>query len=404
MLMKCVVVGGGVIGTSVAWHLARQGIGDVVLLERDRLSSGTTWHSAGNITWKPSPGHDAPVLYALETVARLKAETGQETGWLKTGRTFLAGSADMRRNFEGFDRVARERGIEASWLEPSEARALNPLLDPSTVQGIWLNSLSGRLNPSDLTVAYASAARLAGATIYENVDVSGLSLAGGRIVGLETSKGFVAADILVVAAGLWSRMLLEPLGVMLAQWPCEHFYVIAEVSPRLARETPSFVAPDDLIYGREEVGKFLVGFFDENAKTVDPASLPTPFSFTLLPPDWDKIAPYFERAMHIFPTLEKAPIRHFVNGPESFTPDGLPLIGRIRDIEGLFVAAAMNSAGVTWSAMAGSLIADLIAEAEPQFDARRYDPMRFGDRGEDLDWLRNQVSGVVSLGYRSQNR
>ena len=214
----------------------------------------------------------------------------------------------------------------------------------------------------------------------------------------------MAADIVVVAAGLWSRLLLEPLGVALAQWPCEHFYVIAEVSPRLPRETPSFVAPDDLIYGREEVGKFLVGFFDENAKTVDPAALPKPFSFTLLPPDWDKIAPYFERAMRIFPALEKAPIRHFVNGPESFTPDGLPLIGRDPAVDGLFIATAMNSAGVTWSAMAGAVIADLVAEAMPRFDARPYEPARFGERGGNLDWLKSQVSGIVSLGYRSQTR
>jgi glycine/D-amino acid oxidase-like deaminating enzyme len=404
MPMKCVVVGGGVIGASVAWHLAKQGIGEVVLLERDRLGSGTTWHSAGNITWKPSSSHDAPVLYALETVARLKAETGQETGWLKTGRLFFARSAETREYFETLNRAAMERGIEARWLKPREAAALNPLLDPSSVEDIWLNSRSGRLNPSDLTAAYASAARLAGATIRENVEVSGVSLAGGRIKGVETSAGFVAADVVVVAAGLWSRRLLEPAGVALAQWPCEHFYVIAEVSPRLARETPSFVSPDDLIYGREEVGKFLVGFFDENAKTVDPASLPKPFSFTLLPPDWDKIAPYFERAMRIFPTLEKAPIRHFVNGPESFTPDGLPLIGRLSDVGGLFIATAMNSAGVTWSAMAGSLIADLVTEATPRFDARPYDPARFGERGGNLDWLKTQVSDIVSLGYRSQTR
>lgn len=402
--MKCVVVGGGVIGASAAWHLAKQGIGEVVLLERDRLGSGTTWHSAGNITWKPSSSHDAPVLYALETVARLKTEAGQETGWLKTGRLFFARSSETRAYFETLDRAARERGIEARWLKPRDAAALNPLLDPSSVEDIWLNSLSGRLNPSDLTAAYASAARLAGATIRENIEVSGVSLAGDRVKGVETSAGFVAADVLVVAAGLWSRRLLEPVGVALAQWPCEHFYVIAEVSPRLARETPSFVSPDDLIYGREEVGKFLVGFFDENAKTVDPTALPKPFSFTLLPPDWDKIAPYFERAMRIFPALEKAPIRHFVNGPESFTPDGLPLIGRIPDVDGLFIATAMNSAGVTWSAMAGSLIADLVAEATPRFDARPYDPARFGERGGDLDWLKRQVSGIVSQGYRSQNR
>jgi glycine/D-amino acid oxidase-like deaminating enzyme len=229
-------------------------------------------------------------------------------------------------------------------------------------------------------------------------------VSAGRVTGVETNEGFVAADIVVAAAGLWSRGLLVPLGVALAQWPCEHFYLIAEVTPRLARETPSFVAPDDLIYGREEVGKLLIGCFDENAKTFDPASLPKPFSFTLFPPDWDKIGPYFDRMLRMFPVLEKAPIQHFVNGPESFTPDGLPLIGRVPGIEGLLVATAMNSAGVTWSAMAGRLITDLVAGAEPKFEAGRYDPVRFGGRGADLEWLQAQVSDIVSQGYRNQNR
>jgi 4-methylaminobutanoate oxidase (formaldehyde-forming) len=401
--MKCVIVGGGVIGTSIAWHLALAGIGEVLLLERDRLGSGTTWHSAGNITWKPSRSHDAPILYAMEVLARLKS-AGNETGWLTTGRMFLAHTAETRRDFEAFDRAAREHGIEARWIEPREAARLNPLLDPTAVDAVWLNSLSGRLNPADLTAAYAAAARHAGAVVRESVEVSGLSVLGGRIAGVETSEGPIAADVVIVAAGLWSRPLLERQGLALAQWACEHFYLIADVSPRLARETPSFVAPDDLLYGREEVGRFLFGCFDENAKTLDPASLPKPFSFTLLPPDWDKIAPYFERARRLFPQLTEAPIRHFVNGPESFTPDGLPLIGGIRGIEGLFLATAMNSAGVTWSAMTGALVADLLTDSRPRFDPRPYDPARFGDKGRDLDWLKGEISAVVSRGYRNQNR
>jgi len=355
--MKCVIVGGGVVGASIAWHLAKRGVDEVLLLERDRLGSGTTWHSAGNITWKPSREHDAPVLYALETLSRLKTEAGQETGWLKTGRLFIAQSEETRRNFGSFDGAARERGIEGRWIEPREA-----------------------------------------------AEVLRLSATSGRVVGVDTTDGLIRADTIVVAAGLWSRSLLEPLGIALAQWACEHFYLIADVSPPLARETPSFVAPDDLLYGREEVGRFLFGCFDENAKTLDPARLPKPFSFTLLPPDWDKIAPYFERATRLFPALTDAPIRHFINGPESFTPDGLPLIGRVGGIDGLLVATAMNSAGVTWSAMTGAIIADLLADATPRFDPRPYDPARFGDRGRDLDWLRARVSAIVSEGYRNQNR
>ncbi|MBV9968839.1 MAG: FAD-binding oxidoreductase [Xanthobacteraceae bacterium] len=402
--MKCVVIGGGVIGTSIAWHLAEQGIGEITLLERDRLGSGTTWHSAGNITWKPLADHDASVIYALETITRLERDFGLSTGWLQTGRLFLAGSSEVRHGFEGFDSAAQDRGVPARWLSGDEARRLHPLLDPSGLEGIWLNPLSGRVNPADLTAAYAAAARRSGAVIRENVAAESLATAGGRVTGVATSLGFIPADCVVVAAGLWSRPMLQPLGIALAQWPCEHFYVIAEVALRLPRDTPSFVAPHELVYGREEVGRFLVGFFDENAKTLDPASLPNPFSFTLLPADWDKIAPYFAAATRLFPQLETAPIRNFINGPESFTPDGLPLIGRVAGIDGLIVATAMNSSGVTLSAMTGRMVADLVARAPPRFEAGLYDPSRFADRARDLSWLANEVSSIVSAGYLRHNR
>lgn len=397
--MKTIVIGGGVIGASVAYHLARENAGEVLLLERDRLSAGTTWHSAGNITWKPIPDHDRPILAVLDTVARLESE-GFSTGWLKTGRLFLGREASTLESYEEFDHAARARGIASRWLTRSEARALNPHLEAESVEGIWLNPLSGRLNPTDLTQAYASAARRLGARILEETDVLALTTEGGRITGVETADGRLAADRVVLAAGLWSRGLLEPLGVHLAQWPCEHFYILADVAPRLARETPSFVSPDDLLYGREEVGSLLVGCFDEDAKTIDPAALPQHFTFTLLPPDWDKIAPYVERAIGQFPILATAPIRRFVNGPESFTPDGLPLIGPIPGLEGLVVATAMNSTGVTWSALAGSLVASMIGEKEPSFPAAPYAPDRFRDDAADLLWLKSRVSAIVSAGYR----
>src|SRR5260370_14360980 len=166
--MKCVVVGGGVVGTTIAWHLAKKQLGEVVLLERDRLGSGTTWHSAGNITWKASRDHDAPILYAMETLDRLKAE-GQETGWLKTGRLFIAQSAETRRNFEAFDGAARERGIEARWIEPGEAAPLRPLPHPAAVEAVRPDWLSGRINPADLTAGCPTASRRPGATVPQPI-------------------------------------------------------------------------------------------------------------------------------------------------------------------------------------------------------------------------------------------
>ena len=403
MARKIVVIGGGVVGCSIAWHLAERGLGEVLLIERDRLGSGTTWHSAGNLTWRPGGRFDAAVLYAFETIARLTKETGQETGWLKTGRLFLAhGSAAIQR-LEKYQAQAVAAGVEARMIEPREAAELHPLLEPSAITAAWFNPLSGRINPADFTAAYAKGARSRGVRIIENRKVTGLSLRGRRIVAIETADGPIEADEVVVAAGLWSRGLLTSIDIHLAQWACEHFYVIADVTPRLARETVSFVAPEDFLYGREEVGGMMVGFFDENAKTIDAAALPEPFSFTLLPPDWDKIAPYFEKAAAIFPTLATAPIRRFINGPESFTPDDVPLIGPAPGIAGLHICTALNSAGVTISAAAGHMIADFIAGSEPRFDPTLFAPNRFGDRAKDTAWLMRAVSDVVGQGYQRVN-
>jgi len=403
MPRKIAVVGGGVIGCSIAWHLAERDLGEIVLIERDRLGSGTTWHSAGNITWRPDLLHDATVLYAFETLARLTAETGQDTGWLRTGRLFLAHGGSAIARLEGYQEKATQRGIGSRMLNGAEAAGFHPLLAGRAIAAAWFNPLSGRVNPADLTAAYAKGARRRGVRIVENCRATALAIRGGSVRGVETSTGPIEADEVVVAAGLWSRALLAAVDVHLAQWACEHFYVIADVAPRLPRETPSFVSPEDLLYGREEVGAMLVGAFDEDAKTIDAASLPEPFAFTLFAPAWEKFAPYFEKAVAIFPALETAPIRRFVNGPESFTPDNVPLIGPISGIDGLNVATAMNSTGVTYSAAAGHLIADILTETHSRFDAAVFRPERFGEKARDLTWLQGEISAVVSRGYRRTN-
>ncbi len=403
MPRRILVVGGGVVGCSIAWHLAQRELGEIVLIERDRLGSGTTWHSAGNITWRPGLHHDATVLYAFETIAQLTAETEQDTGWLKTGRLFLAHEQPAVRRLEAYQDEARRRGIKSRMITGKEAAGLHPLLAGDAIAAAWFNPLSGRVNPADLTAAYAKGARRHGVRIVENCRVTGLSVRGGRVRGVETATEKIEVDDVVVAAGLWSRSLLAAVDVHLAQWACEHFYVIADVTPRLPRETPSFVAPEDLLYGREEVGGMMVGAFDEDAKTIDTASLPEPFAFTLFPPAWDKIAPYFEKAVAIFPSLEAAPIRRFVNGPESFTPDDAPLIGPVAGIDGLYLCTAMNSGGVTYSAAAGHMVADLVSASAPRFNATAFVPERFGDKAKDLAWLRKEISGVVSRGYRQTN-
>jgi sarcosine dehydrogenase len=402
MKRKIVVVGGGVIGTSVAWHLACRDAGEITLLERDRLGSGTTWHSAGNITW--IPGQDA-VLTMLETLGQVEKEAEQETGWLRTGRLFLAQNDATLENFRPMADAANAMKFDNAMLEPAQAAEHHPLLDPDSLAGAWLNSVSGRVNPADLTAAYAKAARRRGVTISEGCNVEEISLRNGRVAGLKTSQGDISADVVIVCCGLWSRRLLSGLGMLLPQWGCQHFYIIARPSTRLDRTTPSFVSPDASIYGREEVGDLLFGCFDDNAVTLDGehGAPPDNFSFSLLDENWDQFAPYAEQAAWLFPELEEAPIRQFVNGPETFTPDGEPLLGPYGNVEGLHIASAMNSGGVTYSALAGHVIADSVMEtSNPTFDPKPFAPDRFASQACNEVWLREAVSQSPSSHYRDR--
>jgi len=401
MTRRIVVIGGGVIGTSVAWHLAVAGAGEITLLERDRLGAGTTWHSAGNITWLAY--NDRQILATLDAVKAVSEESGQDVGWLKTGRLVLARDQATLESFAGSARLGEERGYGSQILTADEAAKHHPLLDPSAIAGAWLNGLSGRLDPAGLTAAYAGAARKRGVTIREACAVTGITTNNDNVTGVETSEGTAPADTVVVCGGLWSRRVLACCGVALPQWGCEHFYVIARVDPALDRTTPSFVSADYLVYGREEVGGMLLGCFDVDALTLDGdnGAPSDDFSFSLLEENWDKFAPYAEGAATLFPALADAPISRFVNGPETFTPDGQPLIGRTGNIEGLYVASAMNSGGVTYSGYSGQLISDLVTEAEPRFDPGRYAPTRFGAKAGDEAWLRETIAQTPSSNYRN---
>lgn len=402
MARDIVVIGGGVIGTAVAWRLALREAGDIALLERDRLGSGTTWHSAGNVTWMP--GEDR-ILALFDDLERVAAESGRDTGWLRTGRLFLAREERTLEHFRAMARSADAMGFRNALLEPGEAAKRHPWLDGGRLAGAWFNAESGRANPADLTAAYAEAARRRGVSIREGWAVEGFDVRGGRVVGVRTNRGPLAADVAVVCCGLWSRRLLAALDVPAAQWGCQHFYVIARGAPRLERTTPSFVCPDDPIYGREEVGDMLFGCFDEDALALDDphGAPPDDFSFSLLAENWDKFAPYAERAAELFPPLARAGIRRFVNGPESFTPDGEPLVGACGDVGGLYVASGMNSGGVTLSSLAGHVVADLVTETpEPTFDPAPYDPARFGDRARDGAWLARRAGAVVGGHYRER--
>ena len=372
-----------------------------MLVESNQLGAGTTWHSAGNVVWFHHRHRE--IMAAFETIEQVAVEGGQETGWIRNGRTFLARSPETMAWLESQAKLAEAEGIGSRLLKPSEIGDYNPLVAPDAIVGAWFVEACGRVNPADLTAAYARAARRRGVEIREDCPVHTIETTNGRVTGLVTAHGVIEADTVIVAAGLWSRRILAPLDIALGQWGCQHFYVIQRTDPVLPRTMPSFVSPDDSIYGREEVGGLLFGCFDADALTLDldHGAPPDDFAFSLLDENWDQFGPYGERAIELFPALRAAPVHRFVNGPETFTPDGNPLVGPVGAVEGLFVASAMNSGGVTYSAYVGQLVADLATGAEPRFDPAPYDPDRFADLARDEVWLRREVSGTPSGHYRS---
>lgn len=402
-MRRIAVIGGGVTGCSVAWHLASRGLGEVYLFERDQIGSGTTWYSAGNITWKPVDDNNAPVLYLLDLVAQLEDETGLASGWRNTGRLFLARDAATLDSFSEFHEGALSHGLDARMLTPREAADRHPLLDASALHGAWLNPLSGYLNPAGLIALYARSAKHNGVQIHEHAGVSELSVDGDRVTGLISNGDKLAFDDVIVCAGLWSPGLLAEHDVVVAQGGCEHFYIILDVEPRLDSSAPAFISSTDLIYGREEVGGVLLGCFDENAGVIDVDGLPDPFSFALLNENWDQFAPYFEGAAELFPALKDAPVRRFVNGPEAFSPDGNPFIGPWDGIHGLWMCTGMNSHGVTISGASGHIMADMLEGVAPRFPVNLYTPGRFGDKARDGDWLRQSISDAPSGFYRNVN-
>jgi len=399
-MRRIAVIGGGVTGCSVAWHLKSRGLGEVHLFERDQLGSGTTWHSAGLIVWNPQGDYDAPVLYLLDLVARLEEQTGLYSGWRETGRLYLARDAATMDGFSSFHTMSQERGVDVRLLSPKEAMGYHPLLSPSALHGACYNPMSGHLNPAGLVELFARSGKSLGVNVHEQTRVCELSVKSGCINGVVTGDGeTLAFDDVVVCAGLWSADLLSKLDIVLAQGGCEHMYIIMDMPERLPPNTPAFLSSADLIYGREEVGGILLGCFDADANVIDVGSLPDPFSFTLLNDNWDKFAPYFEAAAEFFPAFNDAPVRSFINGPEAFTPDGNPFIGAANGIEGLWLCTGMNSHGLTIAGATGHIIADLLAGAEPPFSTDTYATDRFGEMARNPEWLKQKISDSPSGNY-----
>lgn len=398
---RVVVVGGGVIGTSVAYHLTKLGWTDVLLLEQGTLSCGTTWHAAGLVgPLRASESGTRLVQYSAELYASLEAETGLATGYRNVGGVIVARTEDRMVQLRRTAANAVAYDLPCELVPPERAQELWPPMQVDDLLGaIWLPG-DGKVNPADLTQSLARGARLGGARIAERVRVTGFSAADGRVTGVRTDHGDVEAEVVVNCGGQWAKALGALAGVTVPLHSAEHFYVVTEAVPGTHPDLPIMRDPDGWTYFKEEVGGLVVGGFEPEAKPWrSPDDLPYPFEFQLLEEDWDHFSILMDEALRRIPALAETGIRKFYNGPESFTPDNQFLLGEAPELRGYFVGAGFNSVGIASAGGAGRALAEWIVAGEPQDDLVGVDVRRFAPFHGSNDWLRSRVSEVLGLHY-----
>jgi glycine cleavage system T protein len=397
---RAVVVGGGIVGCSVAYHLAKLGWRDVVLLERRQLSCGTTWHAAGLVGQLRS-SHNLTRLasYGAVLYERLEAETGQATGFRRSGSISVARSAERLTELKRGASMARCFGVDVEVISPREAGRLWPLMRTDDLAGaVWIPR-DGRTNPIDTTLALAKGARNAGATILENVTVTGIHRTNGAATGVSTDQGDIVSDVVVNCAGMWGREVGRMAAVNVPLHASEHLYIVTEPLAGVTRDLPVLRDTDGYIYAREEVGGLLMGGFEPVAKPWAMDGIPTDFGFSLLPEDWEHFRVLMEQAIVRIPALETAPVRRHVNGPESFTPDNRYMLGEAPELRNFFVAAGFNSVGIASAAGAGKALAEWIVGGEPSMDLWDVDIRRFMPFQGNRRYLRERTTEVVGLLY-----
>ena len=397
---RVVIVGGGVIGCSVAYHLTLAGCTDVVLLERKSLTSGTTWHAAGLIgQLRATLNMTRLAQYTAEVLRSLEDETGQATGYKQNGALLVAATGErfteLRRNAS----MGRCFGLDVRVLTPGEALELWPLLNADDLVGAVFIPGEGQSSPVDTTLAYARGARMRGARIFENTKVTGILRKDGRVAGVATEAGDIGAEFVVNCGGMWGREIGRMAGVNVPLHAAEHFYVVTEPVDGLSPDTPSLREQDAGVYVKEDAGRLLVGAFEKEAKPWGMDGIPDDFEFGQLPDDWDHFEPILESALHRIPVLAETGIRTFFCGPESFTPDDRYLLGEAPELRNFFVACGFNSVGIGSSGGAGRVLAEWIVNGYPGMDLWEVDLRRMQPFQGNPRYLRERVAEGLGLLY-----
>lgn len=391
---RVVVIGGGIAGCSVAYHLATLGVRDTLLLERSSLSSGTTWHSTGNMeTYRHDPLIFEMVQYATKLYPRLAQDTGNDIGWRAVGRVMYTDREERWREFRAFPELARARGIDIELLTADEVGRKLPIIETSgLIGGVWVPS-DARVNPTDAVTALASQAKARGVKVLADAPVLGIITSRGTVKGVVTKLGTIDCETVVIAAGLWSAEIARSCEAALPLYALEHQYLITKPMG-VSRNLPLFISYDDQLYGREEVGGLIVGSLDDSAIPLSSAELPQNFSFSLLNERWDQFERYMDTAMRRFPALRSAEAKMLLNGPETFTPDGHMLLGPVPGTDGVFACCGFNSNGMALAPAAGKLTAEWIVEGEPSMDVTKLDARRFSAVQCNESYLRDRVTEI----------
>lgn len=397
---RVVIAGGGIIGCSIAYHLTKLGLRDVVLLERGRLTCGTTWHAAGLVMQLRSTATMTELCrYTARLLEDLERETGQATGFRRNGSLPIARTPERLVEIKRLVALGRCFGVEAHVLGPGEVKQRYPLLDEARIVGGAFIPGDGQTNPVDTTAAYAKGARSGGARIFEGVTVTGFRVKGGAVAGVATDQGEIACEVVVNSAGAWSRHLGALAGVAVPLYAAEHMYVTTAPTDAATPGLPVLRDTDGYVYVKEDAGKFVVGAFEPVAKPLPISALPAKFEFGELPEDWAHFELPMSRAIEMIPLLANLGIRHFMNGPESFTPDNRFVVGEAPGLRNFFVAAGFNSQGVLSSGGIGRALAEWVVDGQPTMDLSEIDIARFHPFQVNRRYLQDRTRESVGLLY-----
>jgi sarcosine dehydrogenase len=397
---QIIVIGGGIIGCSTAYHLARDHKADVILVEQGKITSGSTWHAAGLVGQLRSSASITKVLkYSVDLYKGLAAETGLDTGWKMTGCLRLATTPDRWTEFKRLATTARSFGMEMELIGPEEVKRMWPLMDTSDLIGAsWLPT-DGQASPSDITQSLAKGARMHGAKIHEGVKVTGFRMDGRRITHVETDQGVIACDKVVNCGGMWARQIGAMAGVVVPLHPVKHQYIVTEKIPGLSPDAATLRDPDRRTYFKEEVGGLVMGGYEPNPQGWVTGDIPENWEFRLFDDDYDHFGQHLVEAIARVPALANVGVKQMINGAESFTPDGNFILGPAPECANMYVGAGFNAFGIASGGGAGWVLADWVMTGEAPLDLWAVDIRRFSTLHRDRDWVAERTLEAYGKHY-----